>query len=62
MIIYSWPSFIYFDKPDEDLTGSEHVAAAQKRVYFYGYKVVLDCIVYYAQTVRFTGWLNLFGL
>jgi hypothetical protein len=53
---------MYFDEPDEDLTESEQVAAAQKRVYFYGNTVVLDSIVYYTQTVRFTGWLNLFGL
>jgi len=53
---------MYFDKPDEDLTGSKHVAAVQSRVYFYGNIVVLDCIVYYTETMRSAGWLDLFGL
>jgi hypothetical protein len=66
---------MYFDKPDEERTGSKHVAAVQRRVYLYGKIVVLGCIVYRAETVRFTGcivyraetvrftgWLSLFGL
>ena len=44
---------MYFDTPDEDLTGSEHVAAVQRRIYFYGNTVELDCTVHYTEDSAF---------
>jgi hypothetical protein len=53
---------MYFDKPDEDLTGSKHVATVYRPVYFYGKTVVLDCIVYCTEKMRFTDWFTSFDL